>query len=63
VKKRQKKHLKAKEALWKFQIFHHAKNINLPKTSPPKERNPKSFKISYYTLESIMNLNTISLPW
>jgi hypothetical protein len=48
VKKRQKKHLKAKEALWKFLKFHHAKNINLPKTNPPKERNPKSFKISYY---------------
>jgi hypothetical protein len=26
-----KKYLKAKDELWKFEIFHHAKKYNLPK--------------------------------
>jgi hypothetical protein len=32
-----KKYLKAKEELWKFQIFHHVKNIIFKKKNPLKE--------------------------
>jgi hypothetical protein len=39
------KYLKEKEELWKIQLFHHAKKFNLPKKSPKRNQNPKSFKI------------------
>jgi hypothetical protein len=38
-----KSYCKAKEELWRTQIFHHAKNIIFKKSSKSK---PKSFKIS-----------------
>jgi len=44
-----KKYLKAKEGLWKLNIFHHAKNIpNLPKKKNPlkETQNPSRYIIS-----------------